>query len=362
MSGGAIGSCSIAAVTTRLPQLFDPEEAIDILYPPTLAEGRVNRLAKKAAKGVGIRNRPSVLDPTRFPERSLAQEGYRPVAWCGDMVAEFTRLVPAGDIGFLSIAYNISSDPNLLPNIAARVVKEQGLSAIQMAEERPFYGCAGGLFSLESAIRFCSQTGKAAIVCVFDQCSWIVNPVHDPSRPDFKDHLRTSLLFGDGAAGVLVIPDSMRRHVRRPLLRILDIENCFVPGDSIRMEEGFLVLGEELKDEMPRLISERILGPMLARNDLTTADIPEWALHQGGMPIVTKFGSPDTIGISEQQLARAVAFFIRYGNFSAPSCFFVLDSFFNEDPRGKQGRKGMIVSFGAGYYFGAALYEWDLNE
>jgi len=351
----------LAATTTRLPHLFGPDEAIDFLYPPTVAEGRINRLAKKAAKGVGIRHRPSILDPAIYPARAVAKEEYRPVAWCRSMVEEFAALVPPEDIGFLSVAYNISSDPDLLPSIAARVVKEMGLTGVRTAEERSFYGCAGGLFSLENAIDSCRRHGTAAAVCTFDQCSWIANPVHDMNRPDFKDHLRTSLLFGDGAAAMLVIPDSMRRLVKRPLPRILDIENGFVPGDSIRMKGGFLVLGEELKDEMPRIISERILKPMLARNGLAAADIEEWALHQGGMPIVTKFAESDTMGLTERQLARAIEFFNLYGNFSAPSCLFILDSFFREDAAGKQGRKGMIVSFGAGYYMSAALYEWDRN-
>jgi len=351
----------LAATTTRLPHLFDPDEAIDFLYPTTIAEGKINRLAKKAAKGIGIKHRASILDPARYPVHAIAREEYHPVAWCRSMIEEFMVIVPAERIGFLSVAYNISSDPNVLPSVAARVAKAMNLHLDYPAEERAFYGCAGSLFSLESAVRYCRTAERAAVVCTFDQCSWIANPVHDMSRSDFKDHLRTSLLFGDGAAAMLLIPGSMRSVVRSPALRILDVVCDFVPGDSIHMKDGFLVLGEELKDEMPHIISERVLKPMLARNGLSVAEIEEWAIHQGGMPIVTKFAEADTLGLNERQMARSIEFFNLYGNFSAPSCLFVLDSFFREDAAGKQGRKGMIVSFGAGYYMSAALYEWDLH-
>lgn len=351
----------LAAVTTRLPRLYGPEESIDILYPPTVADGKLNRLAKKAAKGVGIQHRPSVLDSAKYPVRALATEEYRPVEWCRGMVEELAATVPAKDIGFLSVSYNISSDPDVLPSIAARVAGRVPLTLDIPAEERAFYGCAGGLFSLESAVRYCRSARKAAAVCTFDQCSWIVNAVHDMTRPDFKDHLRTSLLFSDGAAGMLLLPASMRHTVKRPLMRILDVACDFVPGDSVRMEGGFLVLAEDLKDEMPRTMTDRLIRPMLERNGLSPADIAEWALHQGGMPILSRFGEPDTMGLSAEQLQRPADLFHRYGNFSAPSCLFVLDSFFNEDASQKQGRKGMIVSFGAGFYLGAALYEWDLN-
>ncbi len=351
----------LAAITTRLPHLYGPNESIDILYPATVADGRINRLAKKAAKGIGIQHRPSVLDPAKYPVRAIAKKEYHPVEWCTGMVAELTATVPTNDIGFLSVSYNISSDPDLLPSVAARVTGRMPLTLDLPAEERPFYGCAGGLFSLESAVRYCRSSQKAAVVCTFDQCSWIVHPVHDIARPDFKDHLRTSLLFSDGAVGMLLIPEMLRHTVKRPMMRIIDIACDFVPGNSVRMEGGFLVLAEDLKDEMPQTITRRLIAPMLERNGLKSADIAEWALHQGGMPILNKFSDPDILGLTEEQMSRAAELFHRYGNFSAPSCLFVLDSFFNEDPAGKQGRKGMIVSFGAGYYMGAALYEWDMN-
>lgn len=351
----------LAAVTKRLPRLYKPEEAIDILFPVSAAEGRVNRLAKKAAKGIGIQNRPTVLDEAKYPVKAVAKEEYIPANWCTSMVKEFGDTVNTADIGFLSVSYNISSDPNVLPSVAARVAGASQLNLDKPAEEKAFYGCAGSLYSLESAVNYCGSAQKAAAVCTFDQCSWIVNPVTDMTRPDFKDHLRTSLLFSDGAAGMLLIPEHMKRSIKRPVMKILDIECAFTPGNSVRMEGGHLILADDLKDEMPQMITKRLIRPMLERNGLNPSLIDEWSLHQGGLPILMNFGEPETLALTPAQMQRSIELFQRYGNFSAPSCLFVLDSFFNEESAGKNGKKGMMVSFGAGYYLGAMLYEWDMN-
>jgi predicted naringenin-chalcone synthase len=350
----------IAGITTRLPRSFSPGECMDVLYPPSLAGGRINRLARRAAQVVGIESRSSVLDPDAFPTRVLARPEYRPLEWCRGMVEELSASSPvARDVGCLGVAYNVSSSADLLPSLAAQVASAVPLALDVPPEERAFYGCAGGLFSLESGLRYCREHERLAALCVFDQCSWIVDPVRDPAQVDFRDHLRTSLLFSDGAAGLLLAPRSLRRAFRRPLMRLLDVACDFVPGASVRMDAGRLVFTDELRHEVPRMVSERLIRPMLARHGLEVGEIDEWAMHQGGLPILAEFRKPELLGLSSAQLDRATRLFQRHGNFSAPSCLFVLDSFFAEDPSGKHGRKGMIVSFGAGYYMGAALYEWE---
>ncbi len=351
----------IAAMTTRLPKLYAPDESIDILYPQSVAEGRINRLAKKAAKGIGIQWRPSILSRECFPVRKVATPEYEPVNWCVSIAEELARPVGMEQVGQLSVSYNISSDPNVLPSVAARVAAQTGVVLDTPAEERAFYGCAGSLYSLESAVNYCRNSSHAAVVCTFDQCSWIVNTVHDMQQSDFKDHLRTSLLFSDGAAGMLVIPEVLRSQVKTPLMKILDIATAFVPGNSVRMESGHLILGEDIKDAMPDTISSLLVKPMLARHALTVSSIDEWSIHQGGLPILTRFTEPETLGLPDEKIARSRELFQLYGNFSAPSCLFVLNSFFSEDKMPKAGKKGMMLSFGAGYYLGAMLYEWVAN-
>jgi predicted naringenin-chalcone synthase len=267
-------------------------------------------------------------------------------------------LVSHAQIGFVSVAYNISSDSDVLPSLSARMATSLGLTLDVPPDERAFLGCAGGLFSLDAAVRYCQNADKGALVCCFDQSSWLVDPIHDVDLPDFKDHLRASLLFSDGAAGMLVVPAQLRSAFRRPLIRIIDIHCDFVASAAVRMREGSLRLTQELEADVPNVVARRVIRPMLARHGLTVADVDEWALHQGGRPLLDRFGDPDTLGLSERQRASSLELFSRHGNLSAPSWMFVLDDFLRDETN-KPGRKGMIVAFGAGLYLGAALYEWE---
>ncbi|HEY3451250.1 MAG TPA: 3-oxoacyl-[acyl-carrier-protein] synthase III C-terminal domain-containing protein [Myxococcales bacterium] len=350
----------IAATATRLPRLFQPEESVNALYP-SAAGDLAHRLALKMAKTIGIRHRPSVLDPARWPERIRAREEDHPVRWCADLAQELGAAAGGpGALGHLSVAYNASSDPDVLPSVSARVASRLGLDLERPPDERPFLGCAGALFSVQDAFQYCRQSQRAAVACAFDQCSWLVKAVSDTKAPDFGDHLRTSLIFGDGAAGLLLVPAALRDRLRGPAARLVDVRTGFIPGGSVRMEGGHLLLGKELKDEMPEAVSKRLVLPMLERRGLRPGDVDEWSIHQGGLPILSRFAAPEALGLSEEALAPSRELFLEYGNFSAPSCLFVLDRFFRLAAAGarRPGRRGVVVSFGAGYYLGAMLYEW----
>lgn len=353
----------LAAMATRVAPLHDPLESADALFPPGAGDGLANRLARKLAKTIGIAQRPSVLDPSRWPARALARPEDAPVRWCAGMAGELSAAVGREGVGHLSVAYNVSSDPDVLPSLSARVAAASGFALDRPPEERAFYGCAGALFSLEGAAAYCRASARASVVLCFDQCSWLVHAPADVSAPDFGDHLRTALLFGDGAAGLLVVPEELRARLApgTPLLRILEVATDFVPGTSVHMEGGRLLLGKDLKDAMPEAASSRLVRPMLARHGLCVGAIDEWSIHQGGLPILARFSEEATLGLPAEKLARSRELFLRYGNFSAPSCLFVLQSFFEEGraaPAARAGRRGVVLSFGAGYYLGALLYEW----
>lgn len=349
----------IAASETRLPRLFTPEESVDYLYPSARGD-LAHRLAAKLAKTIGIRHRPSILDPAKWPERALAQQADHPVRWCADLGQQLSGAVGGLEaVGHLSVAYNASCDPDILPSVSARSATRLGLDLERAPDERAFLGCAGGLFSVLDSFQFCRGSQRASVACAFDQCSWFVRTSCDPRAPEFGDQLRSSLLFGDGAAALLLVPASLRGRARGPLARVLDVRTGFVPGASVRMEGGQLLLGKELRDEMPETVSKRLVRPMLEQHGLEVADVEEWSIHQGGLPILSRFASPEALGLSEEKLAPSRELFLEYGNFSAPSCLFVLDRFFKEAAaQAKPGRRGAVVSFGAGYYLGAMLYEW----
>lgn len=349
----------LAASTTRLPISLAPEQVMDVLYPAGLEQGRIHQLAQRAARAAGIAERPFVRDHRTWPARTLARDEYRPLAWCTGIVEQLAGALPQGELGCLSVAYNVSSEPDLLPSVAARVAASLGLELEQPPDERTFLGCAGGLFSLADAYAYCSRASKAAIACAFDQCSWLASPIHDSAHPEFRDRMRAALLFGDAAAGLLLVPARLRPAFRRPLLRVIDLRCDFVPGMAVRLDGDALRFGQGLEREVPELVARRLVRPMLERNGLDVAAVAEWSLHQGGRPLLERFGDAGVLGLSDAQRCRSLELFERHGNLSIASALVVLDSFMHAAEPATPGTKGMVVSFGAGYYMAALLYEWE---
>ena len=349
----------IAGIKTLLPQLYDPELVASVVYPPEKASELVNRLVKRAIKSIGIKNRTSVLSVEKYPEKVLLKDEYHPLNWGKAIVEHFLNYVNLEEIGHLSVSYNISSHLDFLPNLACQIANEMNLNLEIPPEELPYLGCAAALFSLKSAIEYCSHSDKAAIIFNFDQCSWLCNPVMDQRHPDFTSSLKSNLLFSDGAAGLLVIPESMKERFHEHLIRIIDLETGYVKGSEIRMNNGRFLVGDNVRSIMPELVCNKILKPMLKKHDLAPSKISEWSVHQGGKPILDTFTEPEILGLTHEQIQRSRELFEEYGNFSSPSCLFILESFFNENKNGKDNNTiGAVVGFGAGFYLGAMLYNW----
>jgi predicted naringenin-chalcone synthase len=127
----------------------------------------------------------------------------------------------------------------------------------------------------------------------------------------------------------------------------------------VRLDGDALRFGQGLEREVPELVARRLVRPMLERHGLDLAAVAEWSLHQGGRPLLERFGDADVLGLSLAQRRRSLELFERYGNLSTASALVVLDSFMHAAEPATPGTKGMVVAFGAGYYMAALLYEWE---
>jgi len=345
----------IAAIKPILPQQYTPEELLDILYSEKLTSPKVKRIAQTLARLSSVEYRYSVLDLSYFPEKKLLHESYHPKQWGKDIIDAFTEYVDLTDIGFLGVSYNISPHENILPNLACQIAMEKELTLSAIPEEISYYGCAAGIYSMKSAVDFCATHNQAAVVYSFDYCTWISDLIYDQSHPDFKANIKATAIFNDGAIGLLLIPESMINKKFKYLLKIMDISLDFHLGTAISMNDGKFLIGKEIKDVLPGVISSRLIQPLLKKHDLTIRDIAQWSIHQGGLPVLRQFAEGSVLGLSDQQLAVSRQMFRKYGNFSNPSSFFILDEFFHN--RREKDALGMVVGFGAGYYLGAMLYQ-----
>ncbi len=152
--------------------------------------------------------------------------------------------------------------------------------------------------------------------------------------------------------------DIVKLIIEGSLAGVEEILTDFHLSDLIGFDNNRFFLSTEVKDKVPTLVANSVIKPILAKNGLSSSEIEEWAIHQGGSEVLKRFLDESVLGLTPQQLSRSQQLFEKYGNFSSPSCFFVLDSFMQENSVDKTGIRGMMVGFGAGLYQAALLYRW----
>ena len=353
----------IAATATLTAPLFSSQDAVELFYSKKRASKKAHKMARLLGKHVGIQNRAMVIDPTFFPQKQLCSQTHTPKNWGLSLLHKVTPEIDPADIGFVSVAYNVTSHPEILPNLACQIVIDANLTLDEMPSELAYYGCAAGIFAINEAVKYCQTHHKAAFVYVFDQCNWISNPIYDTQHPNFKAALRSHLLFSDGAAGLLIVPETMRDRYPQPLMKILDVNQSFQLGNVVAMDGSSFLVREGVAEIMPALTTHKSINPLLKHHSLTPEDISEWSIHQGGLPVLEAFKDTKILGLSDQAIHRSKALFQQYGNFSSPSCLYVLDSFFQDkrfQNRWESSQAyGLVTGFGAGYYLASLLYQWD---
>lgn len=347
----------IADVQSIFPTSYDAVYFADRVYPKEIYGERTNRLAKRLASSFGVDQRPSVLNFDIYPEVALKEEKDHPRKWGVSIIDKLTTLVDKDEIGMFNLSYNATYHTDILPNLACQIALDAELKELDATEELPYYGCAAGIYSLGDAIEYCKHFDRPVIVFVFDQCTIKMAPLPVDDE-DFSKTLVSNLLFNDGGVGVLVVPERMKERFDHPLMKVEDVMKYHTPGGLIKMTDGKFIMDSQLKDVVPKLVSEKLIKPFLLRNNLSVSDIDEWSIHQGGTKVIRQFLREDHIGLPEQKIESSLNAFYKYGNTSAPSCLFVLESFFKEKHTVPRDTNGLIIGFGAGYYLAALKYSW----
>lgn len=349
----------LSGLETILGHIYDARDGINKIYPVESCGERINRLAQKFAQKAGIKQRSSVLDLARFPDIHFLQEEFHPAAWGATL---FEKVVPThllNDIGHVLTLYNISAHKNILPSISAQIVHQLSDRTKAYPIDIPYLGCAAALFAIQQASELVQKTEKAVFVYVFDQCTSRLVKNYDIESHQFRSILKTNILFSDGAAAFLILPESLHHLIETPQIEILDTYNHFVYGEEIYVDEKVFTLGDKISEIIPETTAESVIKPLLKLNGIHWDEIEEWSIHQGGKEILIRFGEPEILGLTTEQLEPSLQSFYQFGNFSSPSCLFILKRFFEQQALQPQhGKLGMITAFGAGYYLGASLYRW----
>ncbi len=174
-------------------------------------------------------------------------------------------------------------------------------------------------------------------------------------RKDFSQaNLISVILFGDGAAGVVITG----REAQGP--RILASECYLFPDSREAMgfdlrDSGFHIV---LSKDVPQLIREKIkelAGGFLARQGLCRDDISAFILHPGGQKLLSFM--EEQLGLTRADTEISWDVLRRFGNLSSASVLFILQEWLTKREM-KPGSYGLLMAFGPGFTAEMLLLQW----
>jgi alkylresorcinol/alkylpyrone synthase len=211
-------------------------------------------------------------------------------------------------------------------------------------------GCAGGAAGLARSWEYLNAFPDRTALLVAVEIPTLTFQRRDLSQAN----LISAVLFGDGAAGVVVTG----REAPGP--RILASE-CFLFPNSLN------AMGFDLRDsglhivlskDVPELIRERVKDlavGFLARHGLRRDDISAFLLHPGGQKLLSFM--QEELGLDRADTEISWEILRRYGNLSSASVLFILNEWLvqKEMPSGSY---GLLMAFGPGFTAEMILIQW----
>lgn len=204
-----------------------------------------------------------------------------------------------------------------------------------------FMGCYAAIHALKMADHICSSTRTAKVVIV---CTELCT-LHFQKEAT-TNNIASSMLFGDGAAAILVVGDDNRGFG-------VHLENFYaevVPKGKRDMawelsSTGFLMT---LSGYVPELIEEDFEGltqRALQAAGVTKSEITAWCIHPGGKRILDAIQK--SLSLPADALASGHQVMREYGNMSSPTILFVLKEML-ESNKISEGNHIFGAAFGPG--------------
>lgn len=251
----------------------------------------------------------------------------------------------------IDLIITVSCTGFMIPSLDAHLIKLMGFRS--NVRRMPFteLGCAAGAMGLARAADYVeSHPGTNALILAVELPSLTFQ------RKDISQaNLISSILFGDGAAAVIVSGS------QRPGPQILVSETYTFPdslgamGFDLR-DSGFHII---LSKDVPEMIGERIrelVHGFLERQGKKREDIKGWILHPGGARL---------LGTIEQQLGLCKCdtqpswdILGNVGNLSSATILFILQEWLEKRPL-RTGEHALAAAFGPGFSAEFLLLQWN---
>ena len=324
----------IVSIGTAVPEYRHEQEKIfEFLSRVYAINETEKRKLKFLYKYSGIKNRYSVLNDYSLPASEwkffIPTENLEPFPSIEKRMKSFREHAAPLSLKAISNCLNDFQDHHIThlitvsctgmsaPGLDLELMELLNLPATTWRTSVNFMGCYAAIHALKLADVICKSDTKAnvLIVCV-ELCS-----LHFQKKYD-TDNISSGILFGDGAAAVLVSGNNETEG--------MNIEHFYSSVSSKNKQEmvwemsstGFLLT---LSGYIPELIEEDFGGfvnEALNGTDLKKEDITHWCIHPGGKKILEAVHN--SLQFTNGQLQDCYDVLNDYGNMSSPTVLFVL--------------------------------------
>ncbi len=250
----------------------------------------------------------------------------------------------------VDLIITVSCTGFMIPSLDAHLINLMGFRS--NVRRMPFteLGCAAGAMALGRAADFLKAEPGGNVLIIAVELPSLTFQRKDISQAN----LISSILFGDGAAAVLVSGQP------RPGPKILVSETYTFPdslgamGFDLR-DSGFHIL---LAKDVPEMIGAKIRGLIdgfLERHGTKQEDIKGWILHPGGARLL---GNVEiALGLTKCQTQPSWDILANVGNLSSATILFILQEWLEKRPL-KPGEHALAAAFGPGFSAEFLLLQW----
>jgi alkylresorcinol/alkylpyrone synthase len=250
----------------------------------------------------------------------------------------------------VDLIITVSCTGFMIPSLDAHLINRMGFRSNVIRMPFTELGCAAGAMALARAADFLKAHPGGNVLIIAVELPSLTFQRKDISQAN----LISSILFGDGAAAVLVSGEE------RGGPKILVSETYTFPdsigamGFDLR-DSGFHIL---LAKDVPEMIGAKIrelVDSFLERHGKTQQDIKGWILHPGGARLL---GNVEiALGLTKCQTQPSWDVLANVGNLSSATILFILQEWLEKRPL-NPGDHALAAAFGPGFSAEFLLLQW----
>jgi alkylresorcinol/alkylpyrone synthase len=251
----------------------------------------------------------------------------------------------------IDLIITVSCTGFMIPSLDAHLIQLMGFRSNVCRMPFTELGCAAGAMALSRAADFLKSRPDANVLIISVELPSLTFQRKDISQAN----LISSILFGDGAAAVIVTGQD------KPGPRILVTETYTFPDSLNAMgfdlrDSGFHIL---LSKDVPEMIGAKIkdlVHGFLERHGKTRADIKGWILHPGGARLLGNI--EQQLGLCKCDTQPSWDVLNTVGNLSSATILFILQEWLEKRPL-KIGEHALAAAFGPGFSAEFLLLQWN---